>query len=175
MISTQGTAIGAAINLAARSFTPNEASDKAIIVITDGENHEDDAVGAAKAAAEKGIHVNVVGMGDPKGAPIPLDGGSNYMKDNAGNVVITKLSEQMAQEIAAAGNGMYVRADNTNSALKALQGEIEKMNKTEMDSKVYSEYDEQFQVFAWLALILLVIDVLTLDRKNRIYRRIKLF
>ena len=175
MISTQGTAIGAAINLAARSFTPNEASDKAIIVITDGENHEDDAVGAAKAAAEKGIHVNVVGMGDPKGAPIPLDGGSNYMKDNAGNVVITKLSEQMAQEIAAAGNGMFVRADNTNSALKALQGEIEKMNKTEMDSKVYSEYDEQFQVFAWLALILLVIDVLTLDRKNRIYRRIKLF
>ena len=175
MISTQGTAIGAAINLAARSFTPNEASDKAIIVITDGENHEDDAVGAAKAAAEKGIHVNVVGMGDPKGAPIPMGEEKDYLKDNAGNVVITKLSEQMAQEIAAAGNGMYVRADNTNSALKALQGEIEKMNKTEMDSKVYSEYDEQFQVFAWMALILLLIDVLTLDRKNRIYRRIKLF
>ena len=174
MISTQGTAIGAAINLAARSFTPNEASDKAIIVITDGENHEDDAVGAAKAAAEKGIHVNVVGMGDPKGAPIPLEGG-NYMKDNAGNVVITKLSEQMAQEIAAAGNGMYVRADNTNSALKALQGEIEKMNKTEMDSKVYSEYDEQFHLFAWIALFLLVADVLTLDRKNRVFRKITLF
>ena len=174
MISTQGTAIGAAINLAARSFTPNESSDKAIIVITDGENHEDDAVGAAKAAAEKGIHVNVVGMGDPKGAPIPLEGG-NYMKDNAGNVVITKLSEQMAQEIAAAGNGMYVRADNTNSALKALQEEIEKMNKTEMDSKVYSEYDEQFQIFAWIALFLLVADVLTLDRKNRVFRKITLF
>ena len=174
MISTQGTAIGAAINLAARSFTPNESSDKVIIVITDGENHEDDAVGAAKAAAEKGIHVNVVGMGDPKGAPIPLEGG-NYMKDNAGNVVITKLSEQMAQEIAAAGNGMYVRADNTNSALKALQEEIEKMNKTEMDSKVYSEYDEQFQIFAWIALFLLVADVLTLDRKNRVFRKITLF
>ena len=175
MISTQGTAIGAAINLAARSFTPNETSDKAIIVITDGENHEDDAVGAAKMASDKGIHVNIVGIGDPQGAPIPMGSANNYMKDNAGNVVITKLNEQMCQEIAAAGNGMYVRADNTNSALRALQKEIEKMNKTEMDSKVYSEYDEQFQILAWIALILLIGDVLTLDRKNRIFKKIKLF
>lgn len=175
MISTQGTAIGAAINLAARSFTPNETSDKAIIVITDGENHEDDAVGAAKMASDKGILVNIVGIGDPKGAPIPMGNANNYMKDNAGNVVITKLNEQMCQEIAAAGNGMYVRADNTNSALRALQKEIEKMNKTEMDSKVYSEYDEQFQILAWIALILLIGDVLTLDRKNRIFKKIKLF
>ena len=175
MISTQGTAIGAAINLAARSFTPNESSDKAIIVITDGENHEDDAVGAAKMASEKGIHVNIVGIGDPKGAPISMGSANNYLKDNAGNVVITKLNEQMCQEIAAAGNGMYVRADNTNSALRALQKEIEKMNKTEMDSKVYSEYDEQFQILAWIALVLLIADVLTLDRKNRIFKKIKLF
>lgn len=175
MISTQGTAIGAAINLAARSFTPNESSDKAIIVITDGENHEDDAVGAAKMASEKGIHVNIVGIGDLKGAPIPMGSANNYLKDNAGNVVITKLNEQMCQEIAAAGNGMYVRADNTNSALRALQKEIEKMNKTEMDSKVYSEYDEQFQILAWIALALLIADVLTLDRKNRIFKKIKLF
>ncbi len=175
MISTQGTAIGAAINLAARSFTPNESSDKAIIVITDGENHEDDAVGAAKMASEKGIRVDIVGIGDPKGAPIPMGSANNYLKDNAGNVVITKLNEQMCQEIAAAGNGMYVRADNTNSALRALQKEIEKMNKTEMDSKVYSEYDEQFQILAWIALVLLIADVLTLDRKNRIFKKIKLF
>lgn len=100
---------------------------------------------------------------------------NNYLKDNAGNVVITKLNEQMCQEIAAAGNGMYVRADNTNSALRALQKEIEKMNKTEMDSKVYSEYDEQFQILAWIALVLLIADVLTLDRKNRIFKKIKLF
>lgn len=80
MVSTQGTAIGAAINLAARSFTPDETTDKAIILITDGENHEDDAIGAAKAAAEKGIHVNIVGMGDPKGSPIPIQGSNNYMK-----------------------------------------------------------------------------------------------
>ena len=175
MVSTQGTAIGAAINLAARSFTPNETTDKAIILITDGENHEDDASAAAKAAQEKGIHVNIVGMGDPKGAPIPIDGSNNYMKDKEGNVVITKLNEQMAQEIAAAGNGMYVRADNTNSALKALQKEIEKMNKTDLDSKVYSEYDEQFQIFAWIALFLLIADFMTLDRKNRVFRKVKLF
>ncbi len=175
MVSTQGTAIGAAINLAARSFTPDETTDKAIILITDGENHEDDAIGAAKAASEKGIHVNIVGMGDPKGSPIPIQGSNNYMKDKDGNVVITKLNEQMGQEIAAAGNGMYVRADNTNSALKALQKEIEKMNKTELDSKVYSEYDEQFQIFAWIALLLLIADFMTLDRKNRIFRKVKLF
>ena len=175
MVSTQGTAIGAAINLAVRSFTPSETSDKAIILITDGENHEDDAAGAAKAAAEKGIHVNIVGMGDPKGAPIPIPGSNNYMKDKEGNVVITKLSEQMCQEIAASGDGMYVRADNSNAALKALQKEIDKMNKSELDSKVYSEYDEQFQVFAWITLVLLIVEYLILDRKNRIFRKIKLF
>ncbi len=174
MVSTQGTAIGSAINLAMRSFTPSETSDKTIILITDGENHEDDAVKAAAAAAEKNIHVNIVGMGDPKGSPIPV-GTNNYMKDKEGNVVITKLNEQMCQEIAAAGHGMYVRADNTNSALKALQKEIEKMNKSELDSKVYSEYNEQFQTLAWIALILLIADFLTLDRKNRIFRKVKLF
>ncbi len=174
MVSTQGTAIGAAINLASRSFTLDEKTEKAIILITDGENHEDDAIGAAKAATEKGIHVNVVGMGDAKGAPIPVDG-NNYLKDKEGNVVITKLNEQMAQEIAAAGNGIYIRADNTNSAQKALQAEIKKMNKAELDSKVYSEYNEQFQIFAWIALILLIIDFMTLDRKNRIFRKVKLF
>lgn len=175
MVSTQGTAIGTAINLAARSFTPSETSDKAIILITDGENHEDDAVGAAKAAAEKGIHVNIVGMGQPKGAPILIPGSNTYMKDREGNVVTTKLNEEMCQEIAAAGNGMYVRADNTNAALKALQKEVEKMNKSELDSKVYSEYDEQFQLLAWFALFLLIADFMTLDRKNRIFRRVKLF
>lgn len=175
MVSTQGTAIGSAINLALRSFTPSETSDKAIILITDGENHEDDAVGAAKKAAEKGIHVNIVGMGQPQGAPIPLLGSNNYLKDREGNVVITHLNEQMCQDIAAAGDGMYVRADNTNSALKALQSEIDRMNKSEIDSKVYSEYDERFQVFAWIALFLLIAEFLTLDRKNRIFRKVKLF
>ncbi len=175
MVSAQGTSIGAAINLAARSFTPNETSDKTIVLITDGENHEDDAIGAASAAAEKGIHVNIVGIGLPKGGPIPLQGTNNYMKDKDGHVVITMLNEQMCQEIAAAGKGMYVRADNTNSALKALQKEIDKMKKTELDSKVYSEYDEQFQLVAWIALFLLIVELLIFDRKNRIFRKVKIF
>ncbi|MDR1981459.1 MAG: VWA domain-containing protein [Tannerellaceae bacterium] len=175
IVSTQGTAIGAAINLAVRSFTPDEASDKTIILITDGENHEDDAIGAAKKAAERGIHVNIVGMGQVNGTPIPIGGNNNFMKDREGNVVVTKLNEQMCQEIAAAGQGMYVRADNTNSALRALQSEINKMNKSEIDSKIYSEYDEQFQTLAWFVLFLLIVEFLTLDRKSRIFRKIKLF
>ena len=177
LVSVQGTAIGKALEQALLAFSGDteQSHGRVIILITDGENHEDDAIGAAKAAAEKGIHVNIVGMGDPKGSPIPIQGSNNYMKDKDGNVVITKLNEQMGQEIAAAGNGMYVRADNTNSALKALQKEIEKMNKTELDSKVYSEYDEQFQIFAWIALFLLIADFMTLDRKNRIFRKVKLF
>ena len=175
MVSTQGTAIGAAIDLAMRSFTPDEKSSKAVIVITDGENHEDDAVKAAASAYDKKIRVCVVGMGDPKGSPIPVGQGNNYMKDGTGNVVITKLSEQMYQEIAAAGHGIYVRADNSNGALRALQKEFDKMNKSDVESKVYSEYDDHFQTFAWIALILLVLDVFTLDRKNRIFRKIKLF
>lgn len=175
MVSTQGTAIGSAINLAARSFSPNDKADKAIILITDGENHEGNAVQAAEAAAEKGIHVNIVGMGDPKGSPIPVDGTNNYMKDNQGNVVITKLNEEMCQQIAAAGKGIYVRADNTNSALRVLEKEIDKMNKSELDSKVYSEYDERFQTFAWIVLILLLTDFFILSRQNRIFKKIKLF
>jgi Ca-activated chloride channel homolog len=175
MVTSQGTAIGAAINLALRSFTPSETSDKTIILITDGENHEDDAVKAAAAAAEKNIHVNIVGMGDPKGSPIPVAGANNYMKDKDGNVVITKLNEQMCQEIVAAGKGLYVRADNTNSALKALQKELDKMSKSELDSKVYSEYNEQFQTLAWIALVLLLVDFFVLDRKNRAFKKVKLF
>ena len=175
MVSSQGTAIGAAINLATRSFTPDESADKAIILITDGENHEDDAVGAAKAAAEKGIYINIVGMGEPEGAPIPIEGNNNYLKDNSGNVVITKLNEEMCREIAAAGNGMYVRSDNTNAAFRTLEKQIDKMKKSEIESKVYSEYDEQFQIPAWIALFLLIVEVLVLDRKNRVFRKIKLF
>ena len=175
MVSTQGTAIGAAINLAMRSFTPNEASGKTILIITDGENHEDDAVKAALSASEKNIQVNVVGVGTPQGAPIPISGANNFMKDNSGNVIITQLNEQMCQEIAAAGKGIYVRADNTNSALRMLQNEIDKMDKTELDSKIYSEFDEQFHTLAWIVLTLLLIEFLIMERKSRIFNKVKLF
>ncbi|MDR3129877.1 MAG: VWA domain-containing protein [Tannerellaceae bacterium] len=175
MVSTQGTAVGAAINLAARSFTPNETTDKAIILITDGENHEDDATGAARAAAEKGIRIHIVGVGNPQGAPIPQSHGNSFMKDKAGNVVVTQMNEQMCREIAVAGRGVYVRTDNTGAALRALQQELDKMHKTEMESKTYSEYDEQFPFFAWCSFVLLIIEFLCVSRKSRLFRRIKLF
>ncbi|MDR2473569.1 MAG: VWA domain-containing protein [Tannerella sp.] len=175
MVSTQGTAIGSAIELAMRSFTPNEETSKAIIIITDGENHEGDAVQIAAASAEKGVKINVVGIGLPKGAPIPVGIGSDFLKDNSGNVVITQMNEQMCQDIAQAGQGMYVRADNTNSALKALQGELSKMSKSEVESQVYSDYDEQFPVLAWIALIIIVLEFFILERKNRLFRNVKLF
>jgi len=176
MVSTQGTAIGAALQLALRSFTPSETSDKTIILITDGENHEDDIESALKAAAEKNIKINVLGVGSLQGAPIPLSSGSsNFLKDKQGNVVITKLDEAMCQEIAAKGNGMYVRADNTNSALKALQKEIDKMSKSDIESRVYSEYDEKYQLLAWCLIFLLIVEFFILDRKNRIFRKIRLF
>jgi Ca-activated chloride channel family protein len=171
MVPVQGTAIGAAINMAVRSFTPNEKTEKTIILITDGENHEDDAIGAAKAAAEKNIHVNVLGVGSLEGAPIPVSASNGYQRDKEGNMIITRLNEQMCQEIAVAGNGMYARTDNTNSSLKALQKELDKLSKSEVESKVYSSYDEKYQIPAWILLFILVAEFFILDRRNRVLDR----
>ena len=176
MVPTQGTAIGRAISTAMNSFSPNTEADKAIIVITDGENHEDDAVGIAREAAKKGIKVDVIGIGSQQGVPIPKGNNDNdFIKDNEGNVVITKLNEAMGQEIAKAGEGIYVRADNTSSATRALSEEVKKMKKADIESKVYSEYDEQFQGLAWIALILLLVDVFILDRKNSWLKKVNFF
>ena len=167
LITKQGTAIGAAINLAARSFTPQEGVGKAIIVITDGENHEGDALEASKAAAAKGIQVNVLGIGMPEGAPIPISGTNDFRRDREGNVVVTRLNETMCQEIARDGKGIYVRVDNTNSAQKAIEQEINKMAKSDIESKVYTDFNEQFQSVAWIILLLLLAELLILeDRKS---------
>lgn len=175
LISKQGTAIGAAINLAARSFTPQEGVGRTVIVITDGENHEGGAVEAAKAAAEKGIQVNVLGVGMPEGAPIPIEGTNDYRRDREGNVIVTRLNEQMCQEIAQAGNGIYVRVDNTNGAQKAISQEINKMAKADVETQVYTEFNEQFQAVAWIILLLLLAEMLILERKNPLFRNIHLF
>ncbi|MDL2223982.1 VWA domain-containing protein [Bacteroidales bacterium OttesenSCG-928-M06] len=173
MVPTQGTAIGSAINLAIRSFSPNENTEKTIILITDGEDHEDNAIGAAEAAVKKGIKVNVLGIGSLQGSPIPTRDG--YLKDKDGNMVLTKLNEAMCQEIASAAEGMYARTDNTNNALKALQGELNKMTKSEVESRVYSSYDEKYYIPVWILLFLLLMEFFMLDRKNRILSKIKLF
>lgn len=175
LISKQGTAIGAAINLATRSFTPQEGVGRAVIVITDGENHEGGAVEAATEAAKKGIQVNVLGVGLPDGAPIPMEGTNDYRKDREGNVIVTRLNEAMCQEIAKAGNGLYVRVDNTNNAQKAIGQEINKMAKADVEIQVYTEFNEQFQAVAWFILILLLVEMLILERKNPLFRNIHLF
>ena len=175
LISKQGTAIGEAINLATRSFTPQEGVGRAIIVITDGENHEGGAVEAAKAAAEKGIQVSVLGVGMPEGAPIPVEGTNDYRRDREGNVIVTRLNEAMCQEIAKDGKGIYVRVDNSNSAQKAINQEISKMAKSDVESKIYTDFNEQFQAIAWIILLLLLAEMLILDRKNPLFKNVHLF
>lgn len=177
IVPKQGTAIGAAINLAARSFTPEGEANKAIVIITDGENHEDDAVSAAKNAVENGIVVHAIGMGLPSGSPIPVlrNGQKDYLKDKDGNVVVTKLNEPMLEQIAAAGNGIYVRANNAQVGLNALFDEINKMEKEEMESVIYSEYDDQFQYFIAAGLLLILLEFIILERKNRYLKNIRLF
>lgn len=175
LITRQGTNIKAAIDMATRSFTPREGVGKAIIIITDGENHEGGAVEAAKAAAEKGMMVYVMGVGSPEGAPIPGERSNDFRRDKEGNVIVTKLNEQMCQEIAAAGNGVYIRIDNTSNAQKILQKEVDKLAKADLDTAVYSEHDEQFQVMAWVAFVLLLLEMLLMVKKNPKLKDFNLF
>lgn len=176
LIPVQGTAIGSAIEMSMRCFSDAEEVDRAIVLITDGEAHEGGAEQAAAAAAEKGIHISVVGIGSTQGTMIPMAPGSNQVKrDSEGNPVVTKLNEEMCRKIAAAGKGLYVHADNSNSALKSLQDELEKLEKGEVEGVVYAQYDEKFMWFAWPMFILLLIEICVFDKKNRLFRNVRLF
>ena len=175
LVPRQGTAIGSAIDLAIKSFGTKSAAGRAIILITDGENHEDDAIGAAKLATENDISVHVIGMGKVDGAPIPVPGTMSFWKDKDGNVVVSKLNEEMCKNIAAAGKGIYVRADNSNSAFRVINKELDKLAKSDIKTSVFSDYNEQFQSFALLALLILVIDLFIFDRRNKRLSRFKIF
>ena len=174
LIATQGTDIATAINMAASSFTQQQGVGKAIIVITDGEDHEGGALEAAKAAKKKGMRVYVLGVGSDKGAPIPL-GNGDYMKDRTGNTVMTKLNEEMCRQIAEAGGGAYIHVDNNTNAQRQLDNELAKLSKKEMQSTIYSDYDEQFQAFGIIAIILLILEICILESKNPIARRLNIF
>ena len=174
LIATQGTDIALAISKAVNSFTQEEGIGKAIIVITDGEDHEGGAVEAAAAACKSGQRVFVLGIGSPKGAPVP-DGTGGYMKDNTGNEVMSALNETMCRQIAEAGKGAYIHVDNSNMAQKQLDNELTKLQKGEMSSVIYSEYDEQFQAVGVLVILILLVEMLMLERKNPLLRRFKLF
>ncbi len=175
MIAVQGTDIARAIELATHSFTQQEGVGRAIFVITDGEDNEGGAVEAAREAEKKGMKVYVLGIGSPEGSPIPMPGQNRYITDNAGNTVVSKLNENMCREIAQAGGGAYIYVDNSSSAQSALQKYVDKLAKADMEQTLYSEFDEHFRDFAWVALALLLIDVLILSRKNRVLDRVKLF
>ena len=174
LIASQGTDIARAIDVSMHSFTQAEKVGKAIIVITDGEDHEGGAVEAAKIARKKGINVFILGVGDPKGAPIPTgDGG--YMTDNTGQTVMSALNEEMCREVAKAGSGVYIHVDNTSDAQSRLNNELTKLQKGETESVVYSEYDEQFQAFGILVILLLIIEICILESRNPLLKNVKIF
>ena len=174
LIQTQGTNIADAIDLASKSFTQQNNVGRAIVVITDGENHEPGATEAAAAAKKKGINVFILGIGNTKGAPIPMgDGG--YLKDHSGNTVMTALNENMCKELAQAGSGQYIHVDNTSDAEKTLNDDLAKLQKGDTSSVIYSEYDEQFQAVGILVILLLILEICILEVKNPLLRNIKFF
>ena len=178
IVPTQGTAIGEAIEMAIKSFDDQE-HNKAIVIITDGENHEDDAVGAATQASEQGIKVFTIGMGLPEGAPIPMYNNygtqTGFKKDKQGQTVITKLNEDMLRQIAAAGDGAYARANNASTGLRKIFEEISGIEKKEIETKQFTNYEDRFQIYLAIALIFLIVEMLIATRKSRWAQRFNIF
>lgn len=177
IVPKQGTSLASAINLGINSFSPAMDESKALIIITDGENHEEDPMPLAEQASEKGVIIHTIGIGSNSGVPIPVvnNGRKDYLKDSEGNTVITRLDESILKEIAFATGGKYVKASNTNIGLNTIFNEISSMKQQELEGTMYTEYDDQFQVLAALALFLLVVDILIMERKNRKLSKIKLY
>lgn len=178
IVPTQGTAVGAAIDLAIKSFGEKQDKNRAIIVITDGENHEDDAIVQATTAAESGITVHTIGVGSPDGVPIPVyvnGKKAGFRKDREGNTVVTKLNETMLQQVAAAGKGAYIRGNNMSSGLKTLLLEINKMERKEFDSKMFTAYEDRFQYLLAAAVFFLLAELLLPERKSRWFGNVNLF
>src|SRR4030042_2286605 len=178
IVSRQGTAIGSAIDLAAKSFSPSTEASKVIIIISDGENHEGNALEAAEAAAEKGIRIFAIGMGSTKGSPIPA--GMNilekdFRRDREGNVIMTKLNVSMLSEIAHVGDGKYYGATSSRVGLTDLFEKLNRLDKEELDTRVYSEYEEQFPYLVWIALGFLMVEFFIFEKKGRLFRNFKPF
>ena len=170
IIPTQGTKIGNAIDLCIKSFDQENNQNKAIIIITDGENHDEEAISSAKIAQEQNIYIHTLGMGLTKGGPIPIynkyGSTSEFRKDREGNIIITKLNETILKEIAQAGMGTYIRANNSKSGLSVLFDEINKMEKKEIGTMIFTNYKDRFQIFIGISLILLILNLIILQRKN---------
>jgi Ca-activated chloride channel homolog len=177
IVPVQGTAIGRAIEMAVRSFTPESPASKVLIIISDGEDHEDDPIKAANAAREQGVTVFTIGIGRPEGAPVPVKEGGQvrFLTDQEGNTVISRLDETLLRGIAIAGNGLFIRAGSSGTGLEAIMEEIGKMDKAEFGELIYTEFEERFQYMAAMALLFLVLDLLIPERKNRWLSSINLF
>lgn len=174
LVNTQGTAIGAAIETAIEAFPEEGEAGRTLIVITDGENHEDNAIKAAESAKESGITVHTIGMGKPEGAPIPIPGRQNtFIKDESGNTVITKLDENALRQIATEGGGSFVRVSGGTPDLQAIIEGVESKETEEFGSKKFTEYEDQYQYPLLLGLILLLIDPALTNRKGKIQKAIK--
>jgi Ca-activated chloride channel homolog len=170
VVPIPGTAIGSAIKLAMKSFAAGEKKHKVIIIISDGENHEDDAITAAKDANGEGVIVHTIGMGSADGVPIPLYQGSTqvgFMKDQDGSAIVTKLDEQTMRQVAEAGGGIYIRASNQQDELETVFKQIQSMEKKEFGAKIFTEYEDRFQYFLAVALFLLILDYFISERKNK--------
>ncbi|MFY8160073.1 MAG: VWA domain-containing protein [Candidatus Kapaibacteriota bacterium] len=177
LIQTQGTAIGSAIELATKSFSEGDKISKALVIITDGENHEDDAISAAKDAANKGIKVHCIGMGSIKGGPVPLYRNGNkigFLEDDNGNTVITKLDANALGQIASTGEGNFIRGNTTDTDILDLIKNLSGMKKSEFETKIYLEYESYFQYFLAFGLILLFLEVLFNNKKSKFWTKINL-
>lgn len=174
LIAQQGTDIAAAIRMALESFTPDEKAGKAIVLVTDGEDHEGGAIEAAQEAKKKGVRVFILGVGSEKGSPITMPNGQ-YLTDNHGETVISKLNQDMCRQVAENGSGVYIHVDNTSDAQKRLDNEISMMQKGEISTVTYTENGEQFQAVGLLVILLLIAEVVILERKNRLFKNVKLF
>lgn len=178
MVPVQGTKIADAINKATESFSTDEGKNRAIILITDGENHESAAIEAAEDAAKKDIMINTIGIGSPNGVPIPLvENGvvKGYRKDKEGQTVVTRLNSELLKTIASKANGVYVQASQADLGLNAVLDKIAELDKAQLESKMYTDYEDQFQWFVALALILLFIEFLISERVSEWFKRINLF
>ena len=173
-ISIQGTNVAEAITRATAGFSKKTNVGRALILITDAEDNEEGAIEAAKQAKKEGIQIFVLSVGTAQGGPIPMGDGS-FKKDLSGNVVTTKLNEQIGKGIAQAGGGLYVHVDQTDLAQALLEKEIEKMQKEDISQSMYSEYDEQFVAVALLLFIVLVVELCIMERKNHVFKKFKLF
>ena len=173
LVEVQGTDISDAIDLASLSFSQREGASRVMILITDGEAHDADALAAVERASERGIRIFAIGIGSPQGAPIKI--GGEFIKDEKGEMVVSRLNEELLQQIAEKGNGAYIRASNADFGLSEIVGEIEKMEKSELSTLRFDEYNEQFYWILWVVLALLLIEGLLLDRRNPRLRKFNIF